>query len=88
MVVALLQGFEDFQRAEVQALADRRATRFMLQRVIDPASKPPLDPFGSRPMRIDTKRHLLWSVGSDGVDNGGIGPVGTKGKDIIWRLPG
>jgi len=86
LIAILLPIFEAAQRADIKALAERRATRFLLQRILDPAANPPRDPFGTGPFRVDERRHVLWSVGSDGVDSGGIGPVGKDRKDIVWRL--
>jgi hypothetical protein len=86
LISILLPVFDAGQQAELEALAERRATRFLLQRILDPAAKPPFDPFGAGPLRVDERRRVLWSVGSDGVDDGGTGPVGKKRKDIVWQL--
>ena len=86
LISNLLPVYDVAQRVDLGSLAERRATRFLLQRIIDPAAKPPLDPFGSGPLRVDERRRVLWSVGSNGVDDGVTGPVGKKRKDIVWRL--
>lgn len=54
-----------------------------------PAS-PPIDPFSGRPMKIDPKRKIMWSVGRNKVDDGGKGEPGRVGGadvDIVFTLP-
>jgi hypothetical protein len=44
--------FEFGLQGELEAFADRRATRFMLQRILDRAAKASLDPFGDGRLRV------------------------------------
>lgn len=43
-----------------------------------------IDPFSSRQFRYDPERGLLWSVGKNGVDDGGLEEPG--GDDWVWKL--
>jgi hypothetical protein len=52
LIALLLPTFEAGQQGELEALADRRATRFMLQRILDRAAKASLDPFGDGRLRV------------------------------------
>lgn len=46
------------------------------------------DPFSGKPLQADFKRNRVWSVGLNGVDDGGTGPVSAKDKDkdLIWEI--
>ena len=47
----------------------------------------PMDPFGSRPFHYDPKRRLFWSVGPNGIDDGGYDPptgVSLRARDYVW----
>ncbi len=57
----------------------------------------PLDPFSGKPFGYDAARGVLWSVGADGVDTGGIRPEeslsltldlreGGSGTLDLWHL--
>ncbi|MDR1282490.1 MAG: hypothetical protein LBK99_16970, partial [Opitutaceae bacterium] len=47
----------------------------------------PVDPFGNgEPLRSDLQRPRIWSVGIDGVDQGGFGNGENVGQpdDLVW----
>jgi hypothetical protein len=46
------------------------------------------DPFDGKLLRYDRERLRVWSIGPDGVDNGGEGD-GNRGDspDLVWSLP-
>ncbi|AHF91974.1 hypothetical protein OPIT5_18850 [Opitutaceae bacterium TAV5] len=47
----------------------------------------PVDPFGNgEPLRSDLQKPRIWSVGIDGVDNGGFGNGENVGQpdDLVW----
>jgi hypothetical protein len=46
----------------------------------------PEDPFDGKPMRYDAARHVVWSVGPDGKDDGGrVGRILPGfGRDLTW----
>ena len=47
----------------------------------------PMDWFANVSLRYDADRRLVWSVGPDGVDDGGVDePFKFKGKDRVWPL--
>jgi hypothetical protein len=48
----------------------------------------PLDAFNDEPLHYDRDRALLWSVGENGIDDGGKDPPGKiwSGKDAVWSL--
>jgi hypothetical protein len=49
----------------------------------------PIDPFTDEPLKYSCRREVIWSVGSDGQDDGGDGVAqypGGWGKDIVWKL--
>ncbi|MBA3707422.1 MAG: hypothetical protein H0W83_01220 [Planctomycetes bacterium] len=48
----------------------------------------PRDPFDGGLLRWDYARGRLWSIGTDGRDDGGVGDVSRpmKNKDIIWAF--
>jgi hypothetical protein len=56
--------------------------------VIDDRSKL-IDPMSGRLFGYDRERRILWSVGRDGVDDGGIGDETNVGgsRDLVWVLP-
>lgn len=41
----------------------------------------PLDPYDQKPLRYDPVKQVIWSVGKDMVDDGGLSP-----KDIVLKL--
>lgn len=47
---------------------------------------PPSDPFSSGPLHRSFKPARLWSVGPDGIDNGGVGDGENQGypPDLTW----
>lgn len=52
----------------------------------------PVDLFDGKSLRYDAERRLVWSVGRNGVDDGGKGYPGdlskrVKGDDYVWRIP-
>ncbi len=51
--------------------------------------EPPQDPFGEGALRLDLDVPRLWSVGVDGVDDGGEGNGDNLGlpPDFTWPLP-
>jgi hypothetical protein len=48
----------------------------------------PPDPFGTGPLHYDPRRAVIWSVWSDGVDQGGVDPPGRNGgvSDRVWAV--
>ena len=50
----------------------------------------PRDFFGNGPFHYDQARKLLWSVGEDGQDNGGMDPPDdfANTKDLVWPALG
>lgn len=51
----------------------------------------PWDRFADKPLHYDHKRLLVWSVGANGRDDGGIGQPGRasqKDLDYVWRVDG
>ncbi len=51
----------------------------------------PVDPYtGLTPFRYDAKRGVLWSVGPNGTDEGGIDLIEDRGepKDLVWAIDG
>jgi hypothetical protein len=49
----------------------------------------PADPFDGKPLRLAVKedRRIIYSVGPDGVDDGGVDIHGKEGKgDVIFTL--
>jgi hypothetical protein len=48
----------------------------------------PYDHLGSGPLQYDPARSVLWSVGTDGKDDGGTAMPGLMGQsDIVWVTP-
>ena len=48
----------------------------------------PLDPFDGKPIRYDRERRIVWAVGEDGVDGGGVGEPGSwRDADIVVAIP-
>lgn len=54
----------------------------------------PIDPYDGKPLRYSRKKAILWSVGFDGKDNGGLRQNPKKaytdpGYDLVWdiRIP-
>jgi hypothetical protein len=49
----------------------------------------PTDPLSGRLFGYDRERRMFWSVGRDGVDDGGIGDETNVGgsRDLVWVLP-
>lgn len=47
------------------------------------------DPFSGGPLRYDRNRAAVWSVGHDGVDDGGSSEPGPDGRprDLVRALP-
>lgn len=47
------------------------------------------DPFGGSWFRYDRMRGAVWSVGPDGLDDGGVGNATHRhvGKDWVWTVP-
>lgn len=61
-----------------------------LQALVDSGflKKLPFDFFASGPFQYDPSRSVLWSIGSDGRDDGGTALPGLMGQnDIVWRTP-
>jgi hypothetical protein len=51
----------------------------------------PRDPFGNGPLHYDPKRRLVWSVGENGKDDGGLDAPGMAWptvKDYVWPTDG
>lgn len=47
----------------------------------------PRDPFSNAAIRYSKEKQLVWSVGEDGVDNGGKASKDNEpGTDIVWPL--
>jgi hypothetical protein len=49
----------------------------------------PTDPFSGKPMRYSADRRIVWSVGPDEVDDGGVVEEEYRwaGKDYVWQVP-
>ena len=49
----------------------------------------PNDPFASAPISYSRERGIVWSVGEDGVNDGGNGDdeVLWAGNDAVWKIP-
>lgn len=49
----------------------------------------PNDPYGAGPLRYDPTRRLLWSLGEDGVDDGGAAATTADASrgDLSWTIP-
>jgi hypothetical protein len=51
----------------------------------------PMDPFGRGPFHYDSKRRVFWSVGPNGIDDGGYdAPTGVsrRARDYVWPSEG
>ena len=63
-----------------------------LQTLVDENIIPaaPIDPFSGKPLHYDHERSIVWSVGKNGVDDGGDGDPNDiiAGKDWVWKIPG
>lgn len=47
----------------------------------------PRDPFSEGAMRFDVKRNIVWSVGPNGKNDGGVGqPYRQNEPDLVWPL--
>ena len=49
----------------------------------------PVDPFDGKPMKVDRERGIVYSVGRDGVDDGGdegSKESWEKAKDVVFRI--
>jgi hypothetical protein len=47
----------------------------------------PMDPFDCKPVRYDSERQLLWSIGTNGLDDEGDGdPNLGRGKDMVLKV--
>ncbi|MFI5386217.1 MAG: hypothetical protein ACHQ50_08865 [Fimbriimonadales bacterium] len=47
----------------------------------------PLDMYAGGPFHFDAKRRIYWSVGENGVDDGGTGGANRyKSPDIVWAI--
>jgi hypothetical protein len=48
----------------------------------------PTDPFNGKPLRLVIRNNqwIVYSVGSDGVDNGGVSFEKVKNGDVIFTL--
>lgn len=46
----------------------------------------PLDPYDHQPMRYDPKRGVIWSVDTDGHDDGGVDDDSTDAPDRVWTV--
>ena len=47
----------------------------------------PRDPFDGKPIRYDQERRVVWAVGSNGTDEGGLEEPGTmRGADIVVAI--
>ncbi len=80
------------QRVRVEAtlatLAIRRFERLRqrlpksLHELVDAKllTKLPRDPIDDQPLRYDSSRRVLWSIGLDGQDNGGVQRFGSSGQ--------
>lgn len=94
-VIELSSRFQAQESCCVLALA---MTRFRLDHHVFPAalqalipgdlSAIPTDPFDGKPMKLAVRagRWIIYSVGPDGIDNGGAEMLNGKG-DIIFTLP-
>src|SRR5205814_2141484 len=48
----------------------------------------PTDFFAGGPFHYSRTKRIFWSVGKDGVDNGGtMGRGRHSGPDIVWTIP-
>ena len=49
----------------------------------------PLDPFDNASLRYSRERRIVWSVGEDGVDDGGEGADQLRWwtGDAVWQIP-
>jgi hypothetical protein len=100
MVASLSRVFESVARVEAGDECMRTAvamTRFRLDHgklpaglselVPDYLDGVPMDPFDGHPIRLVIKgdKWIIYSVGLDGVDDGGVEMVGRKG-DVVFTL--
>ena len=48
----------------------------------------PLDPVDGRPLRFDRERRVVWAVGENGIDDGGLDLPGAENpSDIVVKIP-
>jgi len=48
----------------------------------------PKDYYAGEPFHYDRSRRIFWSVGENGVDDGGkAGPNRYAGPDLVWPIP-
>ena len=68
-----------------QGALPARLTELVEEKLLD---RLPLDAFNDEPLHYDRDRALLWSVGENGIDDGGKDPPGKiwSGKDAVWLL--
>ena len=85
IVATVLPVFENGQTAELSALAHRRATRYLLQYSLNPATPLPPDPFSSEPFRLDKDSHEFWSAGPNG--DGMVQTWQSAPSRFAWSLP-
>jgi len=53
-----------------------------------PTGHPPEDLYAGGPFHFDARRRIYWSVGENGVDDGGRNSPGVYPPlDIVWQLP-
>jgi hypothetical protein len=59
------------------------------QLVPDFLDRPPIDPFDGAPLRyyVDSGGYKVYSIGSDGVDQGGEAGEGGQELDIVFEIP-
>jgi len=59
------------------------------QLVPDVLDQPPVDPFDGAPLRyrVDSGGYKVYSIGSDGVDQGGESGEGGQELDIVFEIP-
>jgi hypothetical protein len=48
----------------------------------------PTDPFNDQPLRYSKERRVVWSVGADEVDDGGVvdPELSIDSKDYAWPV--
>jgi hypothetical protein len=86
MLQFLLPVFDQFAQSNARAEADRRLTRAALNLWMGKSPALPKDPFGTGPLRLNRNGSdwTLYSVGPDGLDQGGKARV--KANDTTYDM--
>jgi len=57
-------------------------------KAVAPDVASPIDFYGGAPFRYSRVRRIIWSVGKNGVDDGGVGTSRPyAGPDLVWQIP-